>query len=238
MPICPNCGVELAETEKNCPLCRTALHDTTERIATGATYPEKVQITEDFETLPASDKRKVFLEVFSVCSLIASLVVLAVELIISRKIWWSLYPIVSIGYIYILVCVPIFFTLHRWRVLALLVPATPLYLFLIALVSNGMAWFLPIGLPIVLVAETALILCVVLVIFSKRKGVNVIAIVLSGISIICAGIETVLNLYFQQRFLLSWSAVVATACLSVAVFLFYLHYRFNKGASLKKLFHL
>jgi hypothetical protein len=239
MPICPSCGVELAESAKICPLCRSSL-----TLPPGSARESDVLSSmnesdiEVFETLSSSAKEKVFLEVFSVCSMIASFVVLAVELIISHRVRWSLYPIVSIAYLCALVCVPVLLKRHRLLALLIIAPASLLYVFSIALVSGGMFWFVPVGMPIVLIVEFAVAVCVMLSACARRKGVNVIAIILIGISIICAGVETVLTLYYSQRFLLSWSAVVATACLSVSVFLFYVHYRFKSRSSLKKLFHL
>lgn len=229
MLMCQNCGVELSDNAVNCPLCRMPV---------GPDSSGDMQSVEIFNTLPASDKKKIFLEVFSVSSLIGCFVVVAVELIISRTFWWSLYPIGSIAYLFTLVCVPIIFQKHPRVVYFIIAAATLLFVFLIALVSRGMRWFWPVALPIALVVELSVSVCVAVAKRSGRKGLNVIALVLLGISAVSIGIETVLNLYTGRRFLLSWSAVAATAATAIAVFLFYVHYRFNNRSSLKKLFHI
>ncbi len=240
MPICPNCGVELSETARMCPLCRELLPESGEGgPGPGTAGPNGTAGSGAvFETLPPSYQRKIFLEVFSVCSLIGCLVVLAVEVIISRRVWWSLYPITSIAYIDSLVCIPVVLKKIPALVGLILSLATLVFIFLIALVSNGLFWFWPVAMPIVLIVEVSVFVCVLLSVTSKRKGINVIAIVLLGISAICIGIETVLNLYIGRHFLITWSAVVATAAVAIAVFLFYMHYRFNNRSSLKKLFHI
>ena len=239
MQICPSCGVELAETAKICPLCRSSPVSSSGAVPfSEPPFSPGIPETDPFETLPPSDKQKIFLEIVFVCSLIASFVVFAVELIISRQLSWSLYPIIFIAYLCTVVCVPILMKRHPFFVFLIIALVTLFCVFLVAYVSGGLAWFFPVGMPIVLICEFAVIFCVLLTVYSRRQGVNIIAIILVGLSIVCVGIETVLDLYFAQRFLPDWSAVVATAGLSVSVFLFYLHYRFNNRASLKKLFHL
>jgi hypothetical protein len=235
--------VELEETAKHCALCRAALPHVQQRQepsmgAEISNYPDKALDPEDFEGFTAEEKRKIFIEVFSVCSLIACFVVLSIEFLLAKRLWWSLYPVSSIAYVYVLVCIPMFLQRRPWMVFAILAPATLAFVFLIDLITNGLSWFPTLGLPITLLIEGVVLSCVVLSSVSKRKGVNVIAISLLGVAAICAGIEIVLNLNFVGRFFLSWSAVAVTVCLPISGFLFYLHYRIIKRASLKKLFRL
>lgn len=230
MVICPACGVELADTVKICPLCKVVLPV----VDSGdAGMNEEI-----FQSLSTADKKKVFIEVYSVCSLIGCFVVLAVELIINRRIWWSLYPIFSIVFLYSLCCVPLLLSKIPVLYSALICLSVVLYMYSIAFVSGGLFWFWPVALPIILVTEVSVLVCVVLSLRSDRQGLNVIALALLGVSFMCMGIETVLNLYTGKRFILSWSAVVSTAAVAIAVFLFYVHYRLNNRSSLKKLFHV
>lgn len=137
-----------------------------------------------------------------------------------------------------LVCVPIILRKHPWIVFAILVPTAAVFVLAIDFLTFGVSWFLPVGLPIVLIIEGAAFFCVALSAASKRKGLNVIAIGLLGIAIIGVGIETVLSLNYAHRIMVTWSAVVATVALPIAGLLFYLHYRITNRASLKKLFRL
>jgi hypothetical protein len=243
MLLCPNCGVELADSSRSCPLCRTVLHPSSLPSAARSaedpsTYPAKAQDPEDFEALSADEKLKIFIEIYSVCSGIACFVVLAVELMLSKRIWWSAYPVVSVGFAWVLVCVPIILRRRPWLIVAILAPTAAAFVLAIDFLTSGVSWFLPVGLPIVLVIEATALACVTLSVASKRKGLNIIALGLSGVAVICVGIETVLSLNYAHRFMVSWSAVVATAALPIAGLLFYLHYRITNRASLKKLFRL
>jgi Family of unknown function (DUF6320) len=243
MLLCPHCGVELADSSRSCPLCRAALHPAALHQAARSgeapsTYPDKAQDPEDFEALSAGEKLKIFIEIYSVCSAIACFVVLAVEILLSKRIWWSAYPVVSVCFAWVLVCVPILLRRHPWIVFAILAPTAALFVLAIDFLTSGVSWFLPVGLPIVLLIEAAALLCIVLSVASKRKGLNIIAIGLLGVAIIGVGIETVLGLNYAQRIMVTWSAVVATVALPIAGLLFYLHYRITNRASLKKLFRL
>lgn len=238
MLVCPNCGVELQDSSESCPLCRAALRPSARGGGSESTYPDAARDPEDFEGLPPVAKRKVFIEIFSVCSGIVCFVVLAIELLISRRIWWSAYPVISVCFAWVVVCIPILLRRLPWVVFAIIAPTALAFVFMIALLTSGLSWFFPVGLPVCLLVEGVSAGCVVLSAVSRRKGLNVIAIGLAGLAAVCVGIELVLNLAYARRFFVSWSAVVATAALPIAGLLFYLHYRITKRASLKKLFRL
>lgn len=241
MPICPNCGVELAESARHCPLCRSSVEPDDNEMATrpaGAPFPEKAIDPEQFDHLTAAEKRKVFLELLTVCVAIVCVTLLAVELLVNRSIGWSLYPIVSVLYLYVLVSVPVAAGRHYWRTAVLLALATPLYILVLDLLDPTRSWFLAIGGPIVLIAEATILVSAVLITRLRHKGVNAIAVALVASTAGCVGIEAATDIAVQGSMALGWSAVVAVTCLPVAGLLFYLHHRITRRASLKKLFHL
>ncbi len=241
MPICPNCGVELAESARHCPLCRSAVEpDESETAAEPAdsSFPEKTVDPEQFDRLTDAQKRKAFLEVFAVCIIIVCVTLLAVELLVDRRVGWSLYPIASVVYLYILVAVPVAADDHRWRAAVLVALATPLYVLVLDLLDPARSWFPTIGGPIVLIVEASILGSAVLIARLRHKGVNAIAIALVAAAAGCMGIEAATDLATRDSVALAWSAVVAVTCLPVAGLLFYLHHRITRRASLKKLFHL
>jgi hypothetical protein len=240
MAICPRCGVELGDEAETCPLCRTPLPEG-QAGSGGASYPEKALDPEDFDGFSPMEKRKVFLEVFSVCSLIAASVVSAVDLISGRPLdlSWSLFPVITIALVWLAVCVPIILLRRPWLIASALAPALLLYAFSIdVLDGGGLSWFPTIGGPIIAVAEGLVIGTTVLSVHTKRKGLNIIAMALAAGAVFVTSIEIILNLNLSGRVSVTWSAVVDTAVVPVAGFLFYLHYRITKRASLRKLFHV
>ena len=180
MPVCPNCGVELAESARHCPLCRSAVEPDIERAAESAdaSFPEKTVDPEQFDRLTDAQKRKVFLEVFAVCVMIVCVTLIAVELLVDRRVIWSLYPIASVLYLYILVSVPVAADTHRWRAAVLVALATPVYVLVLDLLDPTRSWFLAIGGPIVLIVEGSVLGSAALITRLKHKGVNAIAVAL------------------------------------------------------------
>lgn len=239
MTMCPNCGVELDASAKRCPLCRAEIRAADEPAArAGDGYPDRAMDPEDFGLLSESDKAKVFVEIYTVCSLVACFVVSAVELLMDWRLSWSLYPVAAVAFLYLAVVVPLTFRARPWVILVVLGPAVFLFLFVLDVLSPGASWFAAIGAPIAFVVEAVSVACAWTIARLKRKGVNVIAYALIGVAAVCAGIETTINCNVGQSYLLSWSAVVIVTCLPIATLLFYLHYRITKQASLRKLFHL
>ncbi len=237
MAICPNCGVELGAKAVTCPLCRAPVNRDQEPTAGGA-YPDHIIDPEDLEKLTPREKRTIVVEIFTVCSLIGGFVTAAVDLFDGGGFSWSLYPLLSLAFLWLSVCIPLILAGHPWLVFAVLGPSFLLFVFLLDLFDGTIGWFLLMGMPVVLVVEAAIVVSAVLIAASKQKGANVLAIVIAAAAFVCAGIETIINLNILHRFTLTWSAVVGISCLPVSGFLFYMHYRIVKRASLRKLFHL
>ena len=237
MPICPNCGVELAESAQHCPLCRSAVADGHQE-EREAPYPEKAVDPERFDALTDAQRRKVFLEVFSVCSAIACVTVLAVEALVDGRISWSLYPVASVAYLFFVLAVPVALGRRRWRATVALAVATPLFVLTLDLLDASLSWFPRIGGPITLIVEATAIACAAAIRRLKRKGVNAIAVALIGAAAACLCIELAVDTATTGRSAPGWSAVVAVACLPIAALLFYVHHRLAGRASLAKLFQL
>jgi hypothetical protein len=240
MPVCDTCGVELQENAAYCPLCRAPVEpDRPISLEEGRKpYPDRAVDPEHLDTLSGSDKRKIFLEIFAVCSGIASVTLLAIELLVDGRVSWSLFPIASVVYLNALVAAPM--TLRgRPRLTALAITAaTTVFVLCIDILDGGRAWFASIGAPITLSVAASAGAGIEIIARSRRKGVNAISVSLLAIAAACVGIEATLDAALRGAVLLQWSSVVAFTCVPVAGLLLYIHYRLADRASLKKLFHL
>lgn len=238
MAFCPNCKVEVGSSVRHCPLCRAAVLPDDQPASAPQVYPEHVLDPEDLEKLTPAEKLRIFLELFTACSLIAVVVVVAINMLLDQRLSWSLYPLASIAYLWLLVGIPAILSGHPWLVFAVLGPSSLLFLFLIDAFDGRLDWFLPLGLAIALMLEGAVVACSVLAGVAKRKGINVIAIILSGAVLVSVGIDVALSLNSGGGLSLSWSAIVLIVGLPLSGFLFFMHYRIVNRASLRKLFHL
>jgi hypothetical protein len=233
MPICPNCGVELAAEAESCPLCGVSL-------GSGQPHrtPESYLDPENAEKLTKEERRTIGWEVVSVSAVIAAVVVSAVNLLDRRSLTWALYPLASLALVWLLLTIPL--KLRRMPVLAGIVAATAVPLFLVALnlIEGKLSWAFPIAVPIALIVEVSAGAAGFAARKAKRKGPNVLAFGLLAASATCIGIEATLSLQLFGRVSLAWSAIVASALVPVSGFLLYLHHRVTKRANLRKLFRL
>jgi hypothetical protein len=236
MAYCPDCGVELAPDASSCPLCGRPV----DRKAGHGAHFNVVELLdpEDHDRLNSVEQRRVGWEVRSVSASIAAVAVSAINLVDSGRLSWSLYPLASIFFLWIVSASVI--GLGKRPFLAGLVVALAIPAFLLALdaVDGGLGWSLHIALPIVAVTELAAFSVGLAVRKATRKGINLIAFALLGVVAVCVGIEVSLGFALWGRFVCKWSAIVAFALIPVAAFLLYLQYRLGKGTSLRRIFRL
>ncbi|MBL8967473.1 MAG: zinc ribbon domain-containing protein [Spirochaetaceae bacterium] len=236
MPYCPECGVELAENALSCPLCGKRID---EPRGSAHHHPrEKFIDPDDAEKLSDRERRKIVWEALSVSAAIAGLAVAAINFLISGALSWSLYPLFSLAFLWAGLSGPLLFYSRPLLAAAFPALALPLFLLGIDLVDGALTWGLTIGVPIALDVELSLAVAYLIGRFSKRKGVNLIALALLAAASICLGIEAMVSLQLQGVLRFRWSAIVAVTLVPVAGFLFYIHYRVGKKTSLRKLFRL
>lgn len=245
---CAFCAVNVRETDERCPLCgkptlegelqrNEALH------APGATdYPSSKlrtdNVIEQEEPRESKVSRKLAVELISVFFSIALAVTILADLFAEHRLSWSLYASVGIMMSWLIICIPLILKKYPWVIFAILGPSIPLLIFVLDVLDGRITWFLSYGLPITLIVEVSVTLGALFIGISRRKGLNVFAILLLAASFLCLGLEFVIDLNVQKRLSLDWSVIVAFVCVPMAGLLFYLHYRIMKKASLRKLFRI
>ena len=252
---CPRCAVRLADDAPFCPLCGTSsVPELPLDIPTHpAAYPPSQAIGipgasgrpaagreagYGMDDLTASERGRIAVELLSVALGIALAVTILADLFSAHRLTWSLYSSVGICMAWLLSAIPILFHRHPWVVFSILAPSLVILVFLLDIFDGRLDWFLRFGAPIVLLLEACSAACGALIVAMKRKGLNIIAVLLAGVSVFCFGIETVVDLNAEGFLSPSWSVVVAFAMVPMAGILFYLHYRIVHRASLRKLFRL
>lgn len=151
---CVKCGVELADSEKKCPLCATPVY-----------YPERIENAETPypKFVSAEDKisRRGLYFILSMLFLIAAVVPMVCDLSLNHTLIWSDYTIGALALAYIV------FLLPRWFYRpspAIFVPsgflAAGIYLWYIDF-STGGGWFWSFALPVL--GAFALIICAIVI---------------------------------------------------------------------------
>ena len=232
MVLCVNCGVELDEGLKICPLCGKDPSDVTNQEHISDTYPSEII------QLKKKENRKYYWELSGILAFSGIAVCTIIDLIISKELRWSLLSDVSIAAAWVILTVYQFkykSTVIMFSCLLLTILAA---LFLIDLIATGRAWYFPVGLPVTL----AFFLAAGIIIFLYRtlhlKGLNIIAaglMVLSGFLII---LEIILDKYLKGTVNIRWSIISGVSILPVALILFFYYYRLKKGNRLDSFFHI
>jgi hypothetical protein len=190
------------------------------------------------EILSPREKRILAFELLSVSLGFSVILTIGIDILISGSISWSRYTSLILIEVYLCAGMPIILWGHFWLVFSVLGPALAAGVFLWGAFLGDLSWFLAPALPVTLIFEGACVGAITLIRISRRKGLNVIGIVLAALTLLGAGIDASLSLYWRHAVSLSWSVIVLVAVIPVSGFFFYLHYRLLRRASLRKLFRL
>ena len=140
---CVKCGVELADSEKQCPLCGTPVfHPDIPRTLGKPPYPPDRRIR------PEAVNRSGILFVLTVLALLPAVIVLLCDWRINGTIVWSGYAAGAVGLLYVIILLPLWFR-HPNPVIFVPVDfaAIGLYLLYINFAAGG-HWFLSFAFPV------------------------------------------------------------------------------------------
>ncbi|HEX2921225.1 MAG TPA: zinc ribbon domain-containing protein [Bacteroidales bacterium] len=230
MNICDNCGVELDDNFKICPLCgKNPL-----TAAEGATLNNPSGIIQIYNR----EVRKFFWELAGIIAFCAVSVGTIVDLITNRKPTWSLFSGISIFAAWTILTV----FLHAGRRLLIIIPGllitTLASLVVFDLLLEGKTWFLPVALPLTLAVFVSTGIIIVLYKAANFKGLNILAfstLILSGL---CIVIELLLDRFENGFADLRWSLIAAISIFPVSALLLFYHYRLKRGNRLDSYFHI
>lgn len=243
MPYCPDCGVEIGRAPV-CPLCGARnpnadlAQDSDGKEKGKATTPYFLEGASSGESFTPMEQKTISWEVISIAFIIAIVAIGAINMLLESRLSWALYPIST--FVFAWMVSTIFLMLGRHRLLRdlLLVLPLPLYLLALGAITGNIYWALDVAVPLALFIEAVIAAYALLAAKAKRKGLNLIAYGLVGISLVCVGCELLLDFYFKGIVQLEWSAIVSISLIPVAIFLLYLHYRVAKATNLHRLFRL
>lgn len=214
MSYCVNCGVELAPSERICPLCGTEVHNP----VSPWKEPEERPYPYRLEQFAKRVDRKYLGLLLGVLFLIPVVITVLINLITSAEISWSGYIIGAIVVLYVTFVMPLYLKHHRFVFLALLDFAVLLlYLWFIEYISGG-KWFFSIALPITLTAAILVLSVGRMLEYKKRPGfLRIIACVLFAAGIMTVAVEIILACADGGGFRLQWSIYPLVPCLLLGV---------------------
>ena len=232
MTLCIHCGVELDDGLKICPLCGKDPEDKGGQEYASDNFPS------DIILLHRKENRKHLWELSGIIAFSGIVVSTIVDLLLSKELKWSLFSDVALATVWVILTLFRFANKRPFILVTLLMLTILVSLFFIDLISTGKAWFLPVCLPVTL----ALFLVTgILIMFYKNnrlKGLNMVATLLILLAGFCVILEITLDKFLNNAVDLRWSLIAGVSILSVALILYFYHYRLKKGNRLDSFFHI
>lgn len=213
MSYCVNCGVELDDSMRKCVLCDTPVIHPGRDMGTmqDNPFPGEKGIVESVDRKDFAILLTTFVLATAVtCGLLNALVFTA-----SR---WSL-AVIGVGVILWVFFAP----LVIWRRLSVYVSlfldglAVSLYLYLLAEMIDSHRWCYELGMPLVLLVFVVAELLAVAVKRLPKSFLTVSLYIDLSIAVLCTGIECLVDRYVGGTVELTWSAVVTTICIILAI---------------------
>lgn len=232
MTLCVNCGVELDDDLKICPLCGKDPGKLEDQEDNSENYPSGII------RLQKKENRRYLWELSGIIAFSGIAICTIIDLIITRSLRWSLLSDVSIAAAWVILTLYQFIYKRTFMMIISLLLTFLATLFCIDLITTGKEWFIPLGLPATIAAFIAIGIVFFLFKVVHFKGINLIAAALMVFSGFCIVTEVILDKFIYGRVNIRWSLIVAVSILPVALVFFFYHYRLKKGNRLDSFFHI
>ncbi|MBS7316441.1 MAG: zinc ribbon domain-containing protein [Clostridiaceae bacterium] len=206
MSYCVHCGVELADSEKKCPLCGTEVID--------PRAGKKKDVLPPFPPHPVRTQQQVsrqsLVGLLTLIFLIPILLCVVCDASINHRIVWSGYVVGAFLQLYVTIAVPLLLSARPSRhnsVLSLSLDFLSLLLLLKYIEwETGGTWFWTFALPVT-VLTAAIVIAINLIALRtelSRLAISAIAVICTGV--FCLALELLLNFAFHLRSTIAWSS--------------------------------
>lgn len=230
MSYCVHCGVELDTSEKCCPLCLTPVNDPASPLkSTKPPYPSRT------ETVDKHIDRRFGIRLTSILLLIPMAVVLVCDLAVSGGVTWSLYVMGALLCLSCWVLLPLAYNAPRpYLYIQTDISSIALYLLLISLITDGLRWYLPLALPMTLMAGASATVITLIIRRASLIGLDKVAGILVTLAFLLIGFETAIDNYLGSVVNLNWSPYAFAALIATGLALHFVEKNANLKESIRK----
>lgn len=213
MSYCVNCGVELGPDAESCPLCSTPVQN--------PNCPPDLSDPPFFPLRPAeiAPVPKRALALLSTCILASVSVCCALlNLALMPHYQWCLFVVGAAAMLWVWLVLPLL--VRRWMPLWIRltadVGAVAVYVWLIALATDGWTWFRGLAVPILALAA-AVVCCLSWLLRRGHSVLTTTTMSLTAIGLFCIGVEAFGDLFFYEEWTPGWSLVVLAVCVGICI---------------------
>lgn len=214
MSYCVNCGVKLEASLTSCPLCNTPVLNPSQLLPQEKSVPPFPKEKGQVEVV----KRNDLAILLSVVLLSTAITCGLLNLLVYNQTLWSLAIIGACIVLWVFMIpfiiytkLPVYFSVFLDGIVV------TIYLYMITWMTPGKGWFIHIAMPITLLI-TLLAECMAFLLRRFRFSFLFTAVVsFIALALLCVGIELSINLYLHEAVYLTWSAIVLTVCIIIAI---------------------
>jgi hypothetical protein len=236
MSYCVNCGVELAASEKRCPLCGVEAVNPAGMRGPGG-YDEA--FPKQREPVESAFDRQLWIVIVSIILAVPAAVCFVSNLLYYSEVFWSLYVIGAMAVAWTLCVSPFLFKSYFPLLWIVAVTGVTLgYLYLIEFLSGARGWFLPLALPIVLGVAVLSLAIIVLIRRKILRELYTPAAVFLAIGLLALLVEFSIRLYAGGTLHLVWSWFSLISCLTMAGVLVLIERQLIIKEKLKRRLHI
>ena len=201
MSYCVNCGVELAEYIKKCPLCSTEVINPNQPydFASSPPYPE-------YQPVPKQKpSAKLILGILAILFILPVAVCMTADISFNGILDWSGYVVAALFAVYTVIASAL--TVHRESALLEQIFDYMAILLLLVYIEQqcGGNWFVPFALPIILCFAITTLILTFLIKILKKRILTVISIAMFLCGIICIVCDILIKYNYYATVSLGWS---------------------------------
>lgn len=213
MSYCVNCGVELADSEKRCPLCHVEVVNPQKPWEESPERPYSRHV----DTIMKRIDRSYLATLMGLILTIPCVITVLLDILSGDGLSWSAYVVGAITVLFVCALLPLYFKrYHTVLFLSADCAAVLLYLLFIERMNGG-SWFLGLGLPLTAAASVCILVPALLFTKLKPSVLIRIGIVLFAVGLYVVATELVISLNDSGmvRLVWSWYALIPCAVLGV-----------------------
>ncbi|MDD2375136.1 MAG: DUF6320 domain-containing protein [Eubacteriales bacterium] len=220
MSYCVNCGVELEESEKNCPLCGVEVINPRMPYVEGAPRPYPARL----DPINARMNRRFIAVILSIIIAFPAVLTLSINYIYSGEAGWSAYVASSMVLLWFFI-VPLFLW-QRLSFLRVVIPAVIAlagFLRFMEYLNPGSGWYLKLALPVLCLVAVPFAIIGWLIEKNKLRSYYAASVIMFVMAMITFAVEFLTESYAYGSVKMDWSfyaaiplGAIAAALLAIA----------------------
>ncbi|HIW74721.1 MAG TPA: zinc ribbon domain-containing protein [Firmicutes bacterium] len=235
MSYCVNCGVELAPSERVCPLCGTEAVNPRQPFDKAAPKPFPARL----DIFAPTDNRGFLALVVTIVLCLPAAVCLACDAAYTHGAGWSMLVAGAMALLWVFIVPAMYVRRHAVLILGVLDTAAVLgYLWMIEHFAARGPWLVQLALPLVLLVDFLFAADYFLMARAVSARLRRAALAVATVPLFLVGLEVCLDRYLDGRVSLSWSFIVSVPCLLFALLLVVLDRRERFKREMRKRLHM